>query len=816
MRTGRWRFWADQPFVATVRPGSVLGSGEPSLPAVVAGGVPAAPGRRPFNRPPRSEFPVALPPIPAPLAREAPRSTFRFGWAALVVPVVLGVILAVAIHPRMALFAVFSPAMALSNWIEDRRRTRKGAQRNSEELRHEMVAFRARLVASVRAEARLRIRAHPDPETLIGRIESLDSRLWERRRHHDDVLRLALGSGCVQWSPDLVTGYDAPAPEASDLVDEIGVLHDVPIVVSFEPGSIVGLSGAPSLRRAMARSLLIQLATLHGPSDVTLTIVTDHSHLWDWAKWLPHVLVDAQTGRRRLAASPAEAGSVLAAFGVRASSQQPTVGTTPDGPREVLVVDVDDLAHPAQSTVREAIERAAAGAGAVLTLANSITELSSRCRVVVEVDAAGGASMRVPDRGVRIDDIAVWQTSAARARGAARHLAGLADPDQTDAAADLPEQVRLVDLLGMPDPSPPAIATRWARNTGMDPRVPAGATALGAFEISLVSDGPHALLAGTTGAGKSEFLRSLVASLAVSSSPDDLTFVLVDYKGGSAFDVCARLPHTVGLVTDLDGHLAQRALSCLEAELRYREERLRAVGASDLVAYRTSGADRPLPRLFVVVDEFAALAKELPDFMAALIDVAQRGRSLGVHLLLATQRPQGVINDQIRANTNLRIAPRVQDAADSADVIGTHEAAEVGRLQAGRGYVRLGAGDVQAFQAALVTGPSTGPPAAELRPFVFASEQRADPIGTHDPDAASDLDVLVAAIAGAYEQSGIAPPRRPWPDPLPALAAGIESRPGRSTVARCDRSCRRAEPPTPTPGRVGPCRRQPHALRGCR
>ena len=242
----------DRRFAASVRPGSVVGSGPPSRSAV-AGGPPAAPGRRPFNRPPRGEFPVALPPIPAPLAREAPRSTFRFGWAALVVPVVLGVILAIAIHPRMALFAVFSPAMAFSNWIEDRRRTRKGAQRNSEELHHEMIAFRARVVASVRAETRLRIRAHPDPETLIGRVESLDSRLWERRRHHDDALRLAIGTGCVQWSPDLLTGYDAPAPEASRLVDEIGVLHDVPITVSFEPGSIVGLSGAPLVRRATTR-----------------------------------------------------------------------------------------------------------------------------------------------------------------------------------------------------------------------------------------------------------------------------------------------------------------------------------------------------------------------------------------------------------------------------------------------------------------------------------------------------------------------------------------------------------------------------------
>jgi S-DNA-T family DNA segregation ATPase FtsK/SpoIIIE len=288
--------------------------------------------------------------------------------------------------------------------------------------------------------------------------------------------------------------------------------------------------------------------------------------------------------------------------------------------------------------------------------------------------------------------------------------------------------------------------------------------------------------------------------MAATSSPEDLTFVLVDYKGGSAFDVCARLPHTVGVVTDLDGHLARRALSCLEAELRYREERLRTVGAADLAAYRAGLAAATLPRLVVVVDEFAALAKDLPDFMASLIDIAQRGRSLGVHLLLATQRPHGVINDQIRANTNLRIALRVQDGADSVDVVGTADAAGIGRAQPGRGLIRLGAGEVQPFQTALVTGPSTGPEPPRLVPFLFAAEQPSGGASVATtPEAPSDLDVLVAAIAAAGEQAGTAPPRRPWPDPLPevvpATDLGAADPPGRATYGLADEPGRQRQVP---------------------
>jgi S-DNA-T family DNA segregation ATPase FtsK/SpoIIIE len=260
--------------------------------------------------------------------------------------------------------------------------------------------------------------------------------------------------------------------------------------------------------------------------------------------------------------------------------------------------------------------------------------------------------------------------------------------------------------------------------------------------IDLVVDGPHALVAGTTGAGKSELLRTLVAGLAAGYGPDQLNLVLIDYKGGSAFAECARLPHVVGVVTDLDDRLADRALRSLHAELRRREQLLRVVGAPDLCAYRKLHTGQALPRLVVVIDEFAALVNEQPDFLHALVGIAQRGRSLGVHLILATQRPSGVISDDIRANTNLRLALRLHDSADAMDVVGDRAPAALPRGLAGRAVMRLGPDEMLTFQTARCTTPLEG--------------------------GGSELDVLVAAVCDAAVLVGARPTASPWLAPLPS------------------------------------------------
>jgi S-DNA-T family DNA segregation ATPase FtsK/SpoIIIE len=298
------------------------------------------------------------------------------------------------------------------------------------------------------------------------------------------------------------------------------------------------------------------------------------------------------------------------------------------------------------------------------------------------------------------------------------------------------------------------------------------------MSIDLRLHGPHALVGGTTGAGKSEFLQSWVLGMARANSPDRLTFLFVDYKGGAAFADCIDLPHTVGLVTDLSPHLVRRALTSLRAELRFREHLLNRKKVKDLVSLERTWDPETPPSLVIVVDEFAALATEVPEFVDGVVDVAQRGRSLGLHLILATQRPAGVIKDNLRANTNLRVALRLADADDSIDVLGVPDAAHFDPAIPGRGAVKTGPGRIQSFQTGYVGGwtSADAPPAQiELAEMGFDGGtpwELPRPEVTEDADPGpNDIMRMVKAVRAAARQLQIPEPRKPW---LPVLATAYD------------------------------------------
>ena len=752
-----------------------------------------AAGTIPFNRPPRP----AAPPPPAEVRPPAPPRTGQgkvpLSLIGILTPLVFaGVMFALLKQPQFLLFSLLTPVMGIGNAIDTKRRGRRSERGERERFGRELADLRRRLASLADDERRRRHGAYPDPAEILRRAHLPSTTLWERRPAHPDFLRLRAGVGDVPWSPPVAeAGLRTEVPEElTQALSEASVLHGAPVPVDLAGGGVVGIVGDRAAALALARSLVCQATALHGPADLPVMVLAsaETGPAWDWAKWLPHTRDAGGVGR--MLSQDAELSTRLAEAHLRPANRNHAdrvaagAGERASGPTLLVVVDDESLIEGRRAPTRSLL-RGEGGSAAGVVIASTVDRLPAVCTTVIEMtDPDGRADLALPQRGQRIAGFLAAGMADDTARDCARSLARFEDPELDLVGAGLPASIRLLALLELDESTPDAVLARW-KGGGVDPRpaAPIGVAEDGVFAVDLVADGPHGLVGGTTGAGKSELLRSLVAGLAVSVDPDHLTFVLIDFKGGSAFDECARLPHTVGMVTDLDQHLAERALRCLEAELRHRERVLRDAGAVDLPDYLRKGLPQPLPRLLVIIDEFATLKAELPEFIDALVGVAQRGRSLGVHLLLATQRPQGAISDNIRANTNLRIALRVQEKTDSTDVIDVPDAAGIPRTAPGRAYVRLSPGEVVAIQTALSTGsrheaalapvdvapfvygPAARPPAAPPPPDlgVAAAGTASDP----ETEVETDLSVLVAAIGGAFARTGRPRPRRPWPDPLP-------------------------------------------------
>jgi len=718
-----------------------------------------ADGSAAFHRPPRTKLPVTRHEISVPAARPEARREVRLGVTALMAPLAIGLVLAVLINPRMALLALSSPILLLGNWLEDKRRTKQRRAEGTQSLAAEMAIFESAIIRAHSAMTTERKALTPDPAQLCRHAELPTMNLWERRRDQGDWMQLGVGRGTVAPVYFLGEPRGDRAGGVQAVLDAQGPLEDVPVTVSLLGATVVGLCGTRMVTTGIARSLVAQACALHGPSDLALAVVADTAtqSSWEWTSWLPHI--GALHHRRQLMVG--EWADELAATVLS------DVGTTNDSGRPfwLIVVDAVSALNRRDGALRDLIKNPPAHV-CVLVLGLRMDRLPTGSSAVIAEQSPQRVIVLNVSTGQRVDSVIPTAMSIVQAQHLAMQLHRWNDAACSDTTS-LADQVTLAELIGGNAPPFTVQATlgRWAHSTTSSMAVPVAISLAGPVHIDLRADGPHGLVAGTTGSGKSEFLRTLVASLAAHHPPTTITFVLVDYKGGAAFAGLSLLPHTVGMVTDLDAGLGRRALVCLEAELRHRERVLAAHGISDIVEYRGTEA---LPRLLVVIDEFATLATELPDFLSSLVGVAQRGRSLGVHLLLATQRPAGAVSESIRANTNMRIALRVQDAADSMDVIGTQAAATLDRHRPGRALMRTGPGELTLIQTATVaTSPSTSMGLRVRRLGFGVLETVAAHHSDTDTDTDTDLMQIVASAAWAVQQLQLAPARRPWPDPLP-------------------------------------------------
>ena len=705
----------------------------------------------------------------------------------------------------VAITLLFAVGMRWSQKRSGKKTARRQRKRYREYLGGEEETLRELAAAQRRAAEHL----YPDPHQLWAATLGRD-RLWERRRDHSDFLRLRVGRGSLPHiaRPRVDLGNNPLAEYEQGLVDEaedlargLEMVEEIPVTLSLESSPVASIVGPPEAARGLARSLLVQLAVGRGPDELLLAVShrPGEDESWDWLKWLPHARwsadddAPAQIGLTGSVAGLDEILSTHLAPRLEQLRKLRAANAGSEGlnvPRLVLVLD---SFTPEDERVHLPLLREAMNAGSELSVsviclversAAEPAEAGTRVRVLdqgpasVEQTGPGGEVAKVdqPDElgldaaetvARALAPIRLVESShgASRRRGGGLlDLHGISSIDQIESENGWPARPRELELRSIlgtaSDGDPLVLDLKQQAEGGM---------------------GPHGLIIGATGSGKSELLRTLVTSLALTHSPERLNFVFVDFKGGAALADFETLPHTAGMITNLEGDeaLVGRMHDALYGEQKRREQILRDAGnVDDVIAYRElcerDPGLEPLPDLLVIIDEFSELLANHPDFIDLFVAIGRVGRSLGIHLLFSSQRFEEGKLRGLESHLRYRICLRTYSPAESKAVLGTPDAFVL-PPDPGLGFLRVDATTYTPFRAALSTRPYRPPtrsrPKSTVTPFEAEAAKRPSGRG-RDRDRASergaDADTEMGLVLDRLRGRGAAGAHQVWLPPLEA------------------------------------------------
>ncbi|MFF2580350.1 type VII secretion protein EccCa [Streptomyces goshikiensis] len=689
------------------------------------------------------------------------------------------------------------------------------AQRTRRTQREAYLAYLEDLREELAAEERERGRRadvlNPPPYALYDIVRD-PARLWERRRVDGDFLQVRVGTGempvrdlriAEQGSTVLTPPDRFMLNEASALTARFRTGTELPLTVPLDRVGDISVVGPREDCLRVARALLVQTAALHAPDDVAVALAVPGDRLadWEWAKWMPHLLdteqLDGPVAARRIGASTAQLARQIGPELRRRASYAAEVRRGLSGKDALsmtsrLLVVVDGHGEDAVELPRpdEAVGLREMGVTVLHLLEQRIQEPGHvGVRITVDGEAVLIEDMReerqISARGA-VDEVGI-----PFAEGLARMLAPLRLSAESLVDAPLSGPVDFADLLGIEDVAHLDLSRLWAqRGERAFLRVPIGISdshepvLLDLKESSELGMGPHGLCVGATGSGKSELLRTLVLALVATHPPEDLALVLVDYKGGATFAPFEDLPHVAGVITNLENQagLVERVHASLAGEVKRRQQVLKDAGnIADIGDYAALRAERrpdlePLPHLFVVIDEFGELLTAKPDFIDLFLSIGRIGRSIGVHLLLSSQRIEGGKLKGLDTYLSYRLGLRTFSADESRTVLDTTDAFHLPPLP-GFGYLKVDTSHYERFKASYVSGgyrgpvrgaeeEDSGPLALEYEAFNTLSKP--DGQGPQEPSARrretgpTELGVIVGQLEHAAE-----PVRRIWLPPLP-------------------------------------------------
>lgn len=598
----------------------------------------------------------------------------------------------------------------ISKKYEKKRKAKKEALRQ-EKYNEYLERIKKSFIEETEKQKEILFENNVDNSECEKRIINTSRNLWERSLGQNDFLKLNVGIGNIDLDADIQyperkfeVERDALEEELLDFCESPHIVENVPINISLFDDNISGVIGNRTSLIKFANSLILQIATLYSYDEVKLAFIYDEATYGkelSYVKWLPHIWNDDKSFRF-LAKNKDDIKDFSTylknEFEVRSEASDDDKNDAK--PYYIIFTFSKELALRADilKSIYESKENLHFS---VLALYDELKNLPKECSSVIDLSGNNGRIFDKDDISGNYIEFAPNYYNDANLSKLSVILANtVLDLGETEFT--LPKMITFLEMFNVGKIEHLNILSRWNEN---DPtktlEAQVGVDTIGdPFKLDLHEKyhGPHGLVAGMTGSGKSEFIMTYILSLAINYHPNEVAFVLIDYKGGGMAKTFETLPHTAGIITNLDGAAINRSLISIQSELRRRQaifaEASKASGVSNIDIYkyqkmfREGSVSEPLQHLFIISDEFAELKTQQPEFMTQLVSAARIGRSLGVHLILATQKPSGVVDDQIWSNAKFKACLKVQDKADSMDMLKRPEAAEL--QDTGRFYLQVG------------------------------------------------------------------------------------------------------------------------------
>ncbi|MBP3459050.1 MAG: type VII secretion protein EssC [Lachnospiraceae bacterium] len=726
------------------------------------------------------------------------------GLAQMIIPpvcmlaftIAMGVLLKRGSYIFMSIgMTIITTIFSVQKFISDTKDIKK--ENKDREIMYEnyLLDTRKRILKARKAERTALEYQNPTLSELEHMVSSYSSRIYERSILDDDFLNVNLGYYRGKSSVEVTTQLkdleikkDELAEEAKAIPKDFRKIDHIPVQIDLKRAHL-GLVGSKANVHEQIKYLLAQITFFQSYRDLQIILIHNRGYdeEFEYANWYPHLRIQAINVYGRISSEQARdqiLGSIQQILKDRKMKQEEEKQETVFSPYYLFIIDEPKLIL--NHAIMEYLQSKQMTLGfSIIYTTDQKANLPENIRTVCILHDSQSGTLLIEEGEKKDRKFQVQHINEVDLEGMARSLSALIH--EQGVSSKIPESITFFDMYGITHPEELQIKERWKKNESHKSlAVPLGVRAENDYvELNLheKAHGPHGLVAGTTGSGKSEIVQSYILSLAVNFHPHEVGFLLIDYKGGGMANLFAKLPHLLGTITNLDKAESMRAMASIKSELSRRQRIFSDNNVNHINGYnklfKLGKVAEPLPHLFLISDEFAELKKEQPEFMSELVSTARIGRSLGIHLILATQKPSGVVDDQIWTNSKFRLCLKVQNAGDSKEMLKTPDAANI--TQAGRAYLQVGNNEIyelfqSAWSGATYSSEQTEEEKEDDRVYLISPLGQGrlinqDLSGSVESNQikATQLDAIVEHLHDIYETEKAVEVKKPWLPSLPEL-----------------------------------------------